>query len=60
MTGIDVAVAGTKADRVRLLAERHPYFTPRDIAKLTGFPLAEVRNALKRGPRGVVKSRRAP
>lgn len=52
-----IAIQTSKADRVRLLAQRHPYLTPRDITATTGIPLDEVRAALKRRRKDKPKSR---
>lgn len=56
---MSIAVAPSKADRVRQLALQHPYLTPHDIAATTGIRLPEVKVALKRRRRDTPKSRRA-
>lgn len=56
---MSIAVAPSKADRVRQLALQHPYLTHHDIAATTGIRLPEVKAALKRRRRDTPKSRRA-
>lgn len=45
---IAIAAPSNRSARLRALAERHPYMTPLDIAKLTGEPLRLVQLALTR------------
>lgn len=47
-----------QAARARALKRQHPYLSPADIAGLTGWPLANVKAALKAKGRDTPKSRR--
>jgi len=46
---VSVAARVNRSARARELHKQHPYFTPQDIAKLTGMPLKNVKSALEKG-----------
>lgn len=48
---IVITTPANRSARLRALAERHPYMTPLDIAKLTGEPARLVQLALARDDR---------
>ena len=56
---MNIAVQPSNADQARLLAQKHPYLTPRDIVDMAGIPLREVKAALEHRRRDKPKSRRA-
>lgn len=45
---IAIATTANRSARIRALAEKHPYMTPLDIARLTGEAPQLVRHALER------------
>lgn len=52
-----IAIKPNQSERVRILAERHPYLSPEELASTTGLKMKAVKAALSHGRRDKPKSR---